>query len=404
MENISIRKENKLGGILMTRKKIKINICYIICLTMILINIGNYSNAIEFDVDGKSAILIDRGSGEILYEKNPHEKLPPASVTKIMTMLLAMEAIDQNHISLENKVIISERASSMGGSQLYLEPGEEKTVEQLLKGIAIASANDACVALGEHIAGTEELFVNRMNERAKELGMNNTQFMNTNGLPQEGHYTTAYDISLMSRELLKYPIIHKWLTIWMSSMKVGKGDKSALELTNTNRLIKTYPGANGIKTGFTQEARYCLSASASRNNFTLIAVILGSPSSTIRFEETKKLLDYGFAAYNSVEIAKKGEKIEVVPVEKGKANTINIIAKEDFNVLVKKGEENDVNKEIILPKNIKAPFEKGKKVGEIIIKKKDGTEIGKVELITEEKIDKANVLNILEKMVNYIAE
>ncbi len=320
----------------MVRKQIKKITCYIICITMILLNIGTHSSAIEFDVNGSSAILIDAGSGEVLYEKNPHEKLPPASVTKIMTMLLAMEAIDQKHISLDDTVIISERASSMGGSQLYLEPGEGKTVEQLLKGIAVASANDGCVALGEHISGTEELFVNRMNERAKELGMNNTQFMNTNGLPQEGHYTTAYDISLMSRELLKYPLIHKWSTIWMSTMKVGKGNKSALELTNTNRLIKTYPGANGLKTGFTQEARYCLAASATRNNFTLIAVILGSPTSTIRFAETKKILDYGFAAYNSVEIAKKEEIIEEIAVDKGKLEKENKIAEEDKKTIVKK--------------------------------------------------------------------
>jgi len=386
------------------KKSITRIICSFIFLTMFFINIGTYSNAIEFDVNAKSAILMDAGTGRVLYEKNSHDKLPPASITKIMTMLLAMEALDNNQISLKDKVTISERASSMGGSQLYLEPGEEKTVEQLLKGIAIASANDACVALAEHIAGTEELFIKRMNERAKELGMNNTQFMNTNGLPQEGHYTTAHDIALMSKELLKHPTIHKWLTIWMSTMMVGKGDKSTLELTNTNRLIKTYPGANGIKTGFTQEAQYCLSASATRNNLTLISVILGSPHSTIRFNESKKLLDYGFATFSAVDITRKGEVIKEVVVEKGKSNKVNVIAEKDFKALVKKGEENNIQKEIILPKSIKAPFESNQKVGEIIVKNSDGNEIGKVNLITESNVDKANVLDILEKMFSTIVK
>jgi len=363
------------------------------------------ADALEFDIDAKSAILMEASSGRVIYEKNPHDKLPPASITKIMTMLLVMEAIDKKEISLDDKVLISERASSMGGSQLYLEPGEEKTVEELLKGVAIASANDASVALAEHVSGTEELFIKKMNERAKELGMKNTQFMNTNGLPQEGHLTTAYDIGLMSRELLKHPKIHDWLTIWMTTMKVGLPNKriTNLELTNTNRLIKTYPGANGIKTGYTADAKYCLSASATKNNLTLIAVILGSPTSQIRFAEAQKLLNYGFSTYSSVPIAKKNQVIREIPVEKGKEQKVAAITENALNVIVKKGEEDKVQKEIVLPDKIKAPFAAGEKIGEIIVKK-DNEEIGRVNIITEKEIEPASFLNIFQNIMKQVIE
>lgn len=388
----------------MKLKKKKI-LSVLICVLMILSNRFLFACAEPFDVNAKSALLMDASSGKIIYEKNAHDKLPPASVTKIMTMLLAMEAIDQGRITLEDKVLISERASSMGGSQLYLEPGEEKTVEQLLKGIAIASANDACVALAEHISGTEELFIKKMNERAQELGMNDTQFMNTNGLPQEGHYTSAYDIALMSKQLLKYPKIHDWLTIWMSTMKVGLATKNQtnLQLTNTNKLIKTYPGANGIKTGYTSDAKYCLSASANKNGLSLIAVILGSPTSNIRFEEAKRLFNYGFAAYSSVIIAKKNQIIDELVVEKGKELKVNVVAKEDLNALVRKGEENKVHKEIILPKTIKAPFKANEKVGEIILTK-DGQEINRVDIVTEKGVQGASFVNILQKIMTKTAQ
>jgi len=376
----------------------------IISVLLLFFSSFTFSNGIEFDLNAKSAILIDAGTGKVLYEKNSHEKLPPASVTKIMTMLLVMEAIENKQITLEDKVTISEHASSMGGSQLYLEPGEQRTVEQLLKGVAIASANDACVALAEHIAGTEELFVNKMNERAAELGMKDTKFLNTNGLPEEGHYTSAYDIALMSRELLKHPKIHDWLTIWMSSMKVGKNGRATLELTNTNKLIKTYPGANGIKTGFTQAAKFCLSASAKKNDFTLIAVVLGCPTSNIRFAEAKKLLDFGFASYNTVPISQKGEVFDEIMIEKGKENKVKIVAKEDLKVLVKKGEEAQVKKEIILPKTVKAPFEKGAKVGEITITNEKGENLGKVDLVTEMACKKASVFDTFEKIMKGIAQ
>ncbi len=399
----TIKLTNSLGGMEVKKMYFRKKILCLISILLLLLGSFTFSTANEFDVDAKSAILIDAGTGKVLYEKDSHQKLPPASVTKIMTMLLTMEAIERKQITLEDKITISDHASSMGGSQLYLEPGEQRSVEELMKGVAIASANDACVALAEHIAGSHELFVGKMNKRAAELGMKNTQFKNTNGLPAQGHYTSAYDISLMSRELLKHPKVHEWLTIWMSSMKVGKNGRSTLELTNTNKLIRFYPGANGIKTGFTQEAKFCLSASAKKNNFTLISVVLGSPTSKIRFAAARKLLDYGFSAYSSVKIAKKGQVIEGINVEKGKESTVNIVAKEDLSVLVRKGEEGDVKKEVILPKTIKAPFDKDQKVGEISVTNTAGNNLGKVDLVTEISCEKASMFDTLKKMLKGVA-
>lgn len=359
--------------------------------------------AMEFDINAKSAILIHANSGEIIYEKNSHEKLPLASVTKIMTMLLTMEAIESNHIALSDMVTISPRAASMGGSQLYMEAGEQQSVETLLKGISICSANDACVAMGEYIAGTEELFVNKMNEKAKALGMVNTNFVNTNGLPAEDHYSTAYDISLMSRELLKHPKIHEWLTTWMTTIKVGLRSKEQtdLEITNTNRLIKTYPGANGLKTGYTGEAGYCLSASATKGNMALISVILGSPTSTIRFAESSKLLDYGFAAYENINIAAKDQIIGKSKVDKGNVDYINGIAEENISILVRKEEKQSITKEIYIEENISAPVKRGDVIGEIVIFK-DNEKYKSYPIICEKDVGRAGIFTLYFKLFKNI--
>ncbi len=354
------------------------------------------AEAQPFEINARSAVLIDQATGTVLYEKNPHEAYPPASVTKIMTMLLVMEAIESNVLTLEDKVVISEHASSMGGTQLYLEPGEVKTVEELMKGIAIRSANDASVAIGEHISGTEELFVQRMNERAKELGMNNTNFVNSNGLPEIGHTMSAYDIAIMSKELLKHKDVHRWLTTWMDTVVVGKKE-SVQELVNTNRLIRTYDGANGIKTGSTGEALYCLSASATRGNTTYIAVIMGAPTTQVRFSEASKLLDYGFANYGTVDIATKDSKVGTVPVQKGVLLEADMVAKEDLKLLMKKGEEGNVNKEVIIPQYVQAPLQKGDKIGEIIVTQ-DGKELGRVDVVAATDIEKASLLDIMLRM------
>ena len=356
--------------------------------------------AIGMTVDAKSAILIDAGSGTVLFEQNSHDKLPPASVTKVMTMLLIMDAVDNGQISLKDQVTISERAASMGGSQMYMEPGEQHDLETLMKGIAIASANDGCVAAAEYHSGSVEIFVENMNKKAKELGMKDTNFVNTNGLPVANHYTSAYDIAVMSKELLKYKKPQDWFNTWMTNITVGLPGKKQTELglTNTNRMIKIYPGANGIKTGFTQEAGYCLSASATKGDLTLIAVIMGSSTSKIRFAEASKLLDYGFANYDSVKLAEKGEPMGTIMIEKGDPNMINAVAPEDISTLIKKGEKDHIRGELKFNKSILAPIQKGDKVGEMVVYKKD-KEIARYPVVSEEKVEKASFFDIYLRMI-----
>lgn len=266
-----------------------------------------------FNIESESAILIEQTTGEILYEKNSHEQLRPASVTKVMSILLIMEALDRGDITLETQIPCSENAASMGGSQIWLDTTETLSVDEMLKAICVVSANDCTVAMAEYLAGNESLFVQKMNERAKELGMNDTTFKNCHGIDEDGHLTSSYDISLMSRELLQnHPQITKYTTIWMDSMRNGSS-----ELVNTNKLIRTYDGATGLKTGSTSLALYNLSASATRNNLSLIAVVLRAPTPKIRFSEAKLLLDYGFSTYSYKEISKKGDILQSVNVNKG---------------------------------------------------------------------------------------
>lgn len=358
--------------------------------------IPSYANE-PFEIKAKSAILIDAGTGKILYEKNSHEQLRPASITKIMVLLLAMESIDSGKIKLNDEVLVSENASGMGGSQVFLEAGELITIESLLRAIAVRSGNDAALALGEHIAGTEEIFIKMMNDKAKELGMKNTHFVNCTGLDDDNHYSSAYDITIMSRELLKHPKIHNWLSLYMTSIMVGKDKDVQQNLVNTNKLVRFYNGANGIKTGYTSKSGHCLSASATRGNLTLISVVLGCESSSIRFNESRKLLDYGFANYDSIPIYKKGDIITNLPVNKGKVVNANIIIEDDLKILVKKGTENKVEKEIKLPKYIDSPMKKNDKIGEIIVKI-DGIKVGRVNLILQNDIEKANIFIIMKRM------
>jgi D-alanyl-D-alanine carboxypeptidase (penicillin-binding protein 5/6) len=348
----------------------------------------------------KSAILIDADSGNVLHEHNSHEQLPPASITKIMTMLLVLEAVDRGQISLNDRITISERAASMGGSQMYMEQGEQQTVETLLKGMAIGSANDACVACSEYVGGTEQIFVEMMNKRAKELGMKDTHFVNTNGLPVEDHYTSAYDIAIMSKELLKHKVASEWFRTWQTTVTVGLKGKKQTEfgLTNTNRLIKLYPGANGIKTGFTQEAGYCLSGSATKEGLTLIAVVLGCETTQLRWGETIRLLDYGFATYESVKIAKKEESLGTINIEKGSPASINAIPGEEISILVKKGEASKISKEAILFEKIKAPLNAGDQIGELVVFKSK-KEIGRYPLIAQSKVNRVGLPEIYLRML-----
>lgn len=348
------------------------------------------------DIDGKSALLMDYGSGEIIYAKNEHEKLAPASITKVMTLLLAMEALEMGKISLADEVVISEYAASMGGTQLYLDSGEVQTVENLLKAISIRSANDAAVALGEYIGGTNEAFIDLMNEKSKALAMENTNFANSSGLPIENHYTTAFDIAIMSRELLKYKEITQYLSTYMEDLTVGKKKSSIQTMVNTNKLIREYDGANGIKTGYTTEAKHCITASAKRGDLQLIAVVMGAESSKIRFDEAKKLLDFGFSNYESITLGSKGDIISVIPVEKGKLNSLEIMLERDINVLLPKGKKADIEKVVDHLEYIEAPVEQGKIIGKLKVIV-DNTTIDTIDLVAKTTIEKASLINIMNK-------
>lgn len=345
----------------------------------------------DLNLESGSAILIEQNSGKILYEHNSHEQLRPASVTKVMSILLIMEALDSNKISLTDKVPCSENAANMGGSQIWLDVREELTVDEMLKAICVASANDCTVAMAEYLCGSEEAFVEKMNSRAKELGMNDTCFKNCHGLDTDGHITSAYDISLMSRELLKnHPSITKYTTIWMDSLRDGKS-----QLTNTNKLIRNYKGATGLKTGSTGLALYNLSASATRDNLSLIAVIMKAPSTKVRFAEAQKLLDYGFSNYSYISFAKKDSILTSIPVTKGVSTSVNGIFSEDSGSLLKKGQDKNIEQVVCLPEAIEAPIGARQKLGEIkyIL---DGETIAITDIVADKEIKKINLSNMVE--------
>jgi len=350
---------------------------------------------LPFNIQAKAALLMDYETGTVLYEKNAHQKLPVASITKIMTLLLAMEAIEEGRLKLDDPVHVSPYAASMGGSTVFLEAGETFPVSTILESIIVASANDGSVALAEKIYGSHELFVQKMNERAQQLGMKNTNFVNCTGLPAENHYTTAYDVALMSRELLKHPLFFKWSTIWLDYMRDGK-----TMLVNTNRLIRFYEGCDGIKTGYTQEAGHCISATAKRGNLRLIAVILGAPTSQIRFNEARKLLDYGFANYESVMVVRKGQIVQnEIPVTGGKTSRIMGVAADNLSLLLTKGDSKEFAKEVQISAPLKAPIREGQKIG-ILTVKKDGKEVGKVDILAGESVEVAGVFDYFNRIFN----
>ena len=361
------------------------------------LSFANEDNA-PLSVSSKSAILMDVGSGQILYEKNAHDKLPPASVTKVMTMLLICEALDSGKITLDDSVQISENAASMGGSQIFLEAGEVQKVDTLLKGIAVASANDGCVAMAEYIGGSVESFVDMMNAKAKELNMKDTNFVNTNGLPVDNHYTSAHDIAIMSRELLKHDVISKYLTTWMDQVVVGK-KQITVGLANTNKLIKHYQGATGVKTGFTQQAKYCLSASAKRGDTHLVAVTLGAETSPERFKDATSLLNFGFANYESVKLCSKNDNIATLTLDKADEQKINLVAKEDLSVLIKKGGNKDFTRKIKVNENPTIPIKKGTSLGYVEVYQ-GKTLVGKVDLVNTKDIQKASYLQMLQRVID----
>ena len=359
--------------------------CMVLVLVLILGALPQQARAVELDLDGKSALLMDVATGTILYEKNAHEALAPASVTKVMTMLLIMEAIDSGKIGWEDLVTASESAAAKGGSQIYLKVGETMSVSDMVKSIAVSSANDCACAMAEHLAGSEAAFVERMNARAKELGMNDTNFVNCTGLDDDpeaaNHKTSAHDIAIMSRELLKnHPDIKKFTTIWMDTVRNG-----AFGLSNTNKLVRFYSGATGLKTGFTSGAGYCLSASAEREGMELIAVVMGCSTSQKRTAACKAMLDYGFANFALVD--PKPKQGLSVPVSLGKQKQVKITMGQEGSLLIDKGQKNSVATEIALKERVAAPVSLGQKLGTMTVKAGEQV-LSEIPLVAAEPVEK----------------
>ncbi len=341
------------------------------------------------EVKAQAAILMEVQTGQILWENNSDEQLAPASITKIMSLLLVMEALADGSLTLDTVIAASEHACSMGGSQIWLEPGEQMTVDELLRAAVIASANDATVALGEQLAGSEEGFVALMNERAKELGMNNTNFINCTGLDAEGHLTTAHDVAIMSRELIKHDLIKQYSTVWMDSLRGGES-----ELANTNKLVRFYEGCTGLKTGTTSTAGYCLSATAERDGMELVAVVMNGETSSDRFEGAKKLLNYGYANFSFSEIsADLGEK-STIKVNKGVVDSVALQTTEKLKLLLQKTAKGEITETITLPDSIDAPVKKGDKVGTVTFTSGDET-LGVVDIVAKEDVDRLNITHTL---------
>ncbi|WP_338776906.1 D-alanyl-D-alanine carboxypeptidase family protein [Metabacillus sp. FJAT-52054] len=354
-------------------------------------------NSLNLAPQAKSAVLIERDTGKILYEKNSDEQLPPASMTKIMTMILIMDAFDKGKLKLTDKIRTSEYAASMGGSQIFLEPGEEMSADEMLRGIAIGSGNDASVAMAEHLGGSEDGFVELMNKKAAELGLKNTHFENTTGLPEKGHYSTAHDMAVMGKELLKYESITKYTGKYEDYLRTDTDKK--FWLVNTNRLVKFYPGVDGVKTGFTNEAKYCLTATAKKGNMRVIAVVMGAETPKDRNNQVTKMLDYAFSQYETHPLYKRSEVIGVQKVSKGSDQTVNLVTSEPISLLTKKGENTKtITKEVIPKKNLAAPLKKGDVLGMLVLKK-DGAVVAKSPLMAEKDIKTASWWSLFKRVM-----
>ncbi|MBO5213916.1 MAG: D-alanyl-D-alanine carboxypeptidase [Clostridia bacterium] len=355
---------------------------------------GNVAASGTLNLDAKGAILMEAETGTVLYESESKKKLYPASVTKVMTMLLIMEALDSGTVTEDDSVTASENACSYGGTQIYLEVGETMTLRDLLKSVAVNSANDAAVALGEYLAGSEAAFVTRMNERARELGAENTNFVNPCGLPDENHYTCAYDVALFTKELLTHPHILDYTGIWMDSLRNG-----GFGLANTNKLLKTYDGMTGMKTGYTEAAGHCLAATATRDGMSLIAVVLGGETSKGRFASAASLLDYGFAGYTVVH--RSVGDLSDIPVNRGKSDTVSVAAEGDLTLVVKKSEASRIALEITVEETLQAPVSVGQVVGTAKFMY-EGEEVLSVPVVATETVEKAGFFDYFSQMVDWL--
>ncbi|WP_102345699.1 D-alanyl-D-alanine carboxypeptidase family protein [Bacillus sp. Marseille-P3661] len=381
---------------------LKVVFSFILLFTMFVGTGFAEESKVQLAENASSAILIERDTGTVLYEKAADEKLPPASMTKIMTMLLIMEALDQGKIKLEDKVRTSEYAASMGGSQIFLEPGEEMTVDEMLKGIAIASGNDASVAMAEHLAGSADEFIRMMNDKAKELGLKNTSFKNSTGLPAEEHYSTARDMALIAKELLKYDRITNYTSLYEDYLRQDSEKK--FWLVNTNRLVKFYPGVDGLKTGYTSEAKYCLTATAKKNGMRVIAVVMGAPTPKDRNAQITKMLDYGFSQYQTHPMYERNQALTKVQVSKGQLSKLDAVTSEPISILTKKGESiDDIEQEIEINKDIKAPIAKGDELGVLILKKGDKVLV-ESPLLAAEEVSAASWWNLFKRTIGQFAK
>ncbi len=366
-------------------------------IAVFLFNIPAGAIAAVPETNAGAVLLMEKETGTILYENNAHARMEPASITKIMTLLLVVEAIENKVISMDDLVTTSAHAASMGGSQVYLEEGEQMTVRDLLKAVTVSSGNDAAVALGEHLTGSETAFVARMNERAAELGMNDTTFVNCTGLPAKGHLTSAYDVALMSRELIRHDLIKEFSTIWMDTLRNGQ-----FGLNNTNKLIRFYQGATGLKTGSTDTALYCLSATAMRDGMELIAVVMKAPTSAIRFESAKSLLDFGFANYTLLNVY-PGEAIPSVEVVLGETRELQPELQEGVRLLVERTDAPKVETSVSVFGRVEAPVEVGQKLGEMTVTLR-GEVLKTVPIIAPEPVSKLTMLQIFGRLLSTLFE
>jgi D-alanyl-D-alanine carboxypeptidase (penicillin-binding protein 5/6) len=348
----------------------------------------------------KSAIVIEQDTGKILFAENANKELPPASMTKVMTLLLIFKALQNHQISLKDKVNVSEHAASMGGSQVFLEPGETMTVDEMLKAICISSANDASVAMAEHIAGSEKAFVANMNKEAKQLGMRHTHFVNPTGLPVPNHYTTAHDMVVMARALLNHPQVLHYTSKYEDYLRENTDKK--FWLVNTNKLIKTYPGADGLKTGFTNEAKYCLTATAKRNGMRVVAVVMGAPTPKERNKEIAGLMDNAFAAYSTKPLLSKNKTVAMAKVKKGDLAQVQIVTKRPAVLLLKKGESTKgLKKSVKMNGSLQAPIKSGTVVGQYIVKKK-GKIISQTSLVVKDNVKRASWWQLFKRSAGTI--
>ncbi|WP_062446511.1 D-alanyl-D-alanine carboxypeptidase family protein [Thalassobacillus devorans] len=384
-------------------KKIAIYFTVFLLVNTLIIPVtyGQESNQIELTEGTKSAVLMENSSGTILYDKNAHEKLPPASMTKIMTLLLIMEALEDKTIALEESVRISERAASMGGSQIFLEAGEEMTVADLLKGVAVASGNDASVASAERIAGSEEAFVQKMNDKAKELGLKNTKFQNTTGLPEENHYSTAYDMAVMAQNLLKYEDITNYTSIYEDYLR--KGQENEFWLVNTNKLVKHYKGVDGLKTGYTNEAKYCLTATAEKNGMRMIAVVMGAKTPKERNANIARMLDYSYNQFETEQLYDKGYAMTTLHLDRADTPELDLVTKTPVTLLKRKGENlENVTTSLEYESEVKLPIEKGSQLATLKVMQGEKV-LTEVPLVAETNIKQGNVWQLFKRTLGKMA-